>query len=613
MDLSILLEEALAERGNAVMVIAHPRDGQDAVIWSGNPPFARIMGWEPDRVAGLRLTELRPLIERPEDWTTLIAAVSSLSTLTLDLRLRVNGKEVYLGFNLTFKLNAATSNPADDDGYGILIGRDITETRERNIRETESQRLLASVFLRISAAVAIVDGDGAVLMANPACQKLIGYGAGELAGLHVQDLTAPEFADAARDARAGQFSGAGDYVMRLDVVRKGGGRIPVTLHSTLLRDARDRRLRVATLTPDAVSADTEPENKGRVRAISLAALQAAYGNQWPRMADRAMLLAEQVIQRHLGVTDVFRRSNDGCYLIWFDGTDETRNDAVLAAATREIRQRLLAEGDDGAPEHLNAVSIGAEAIPVGPLALPAINPAATDPDDWEAEGQPLERDPDALMRYLRAGATADVEAVTGRDGIERPILLVDFAPAVRGCLYDLAPSLSREPDLGTGFDLMRLDLAVEVLAEQQPETKVLAPISWAALWDPDCRRVLDQRLARLGPKARSRIMFAVAGVPQLLGKQRWSDALQSHTGEVGLLLTHRENNLTATQEMITSGWPLALLVVDRTEGPPVVIDDYRSLFAAARRREIPVLVRTSARNDIREWRNLGAAMFVVTD
>ncbi len=173
MDLSVLLEEALADRGNAVMLLAHPRDGENAVIQAGNGPFARILGWHPNHVAGQRLKELRPFVERPEDWTTLIAAVRSLAALTLDLRLRVKGREVWLGFSLTFKVSAASG-----DSYGIMIGRDITEARERNIRESESQRLLASVFLRIGAAVAIIDGEGVILMANPACQQLLRYGPG---------------------------------------------------------------------------------------------------------------------------------------------------------------------------------------------------------------------------------------------------------------------------------------------------------------------------------------------------------------------------------------------------------------------------------------------------
>jgi hypothetical protein len=78
------------------------------------------------------------------------------------------------------------------------------------------------------------------------------------------------------------------------------------------------------------------------------------------------------------------------------------------------------------------------------------------------------------------------------------------------------------------------------------------------------------------------------------------------------VLTHGKGELAALQEAITSEWPLSLLVVDRTEGPPVLIEEYRNLFAAARRREISVLVRTTAQNDIADWRKLGATLFSAT-
>lgn len=608
MDLSTLLEEALAERGNAVMLIARPRDGEDAVIRAGNVPFARILGWPANRVAGMRLRELRPFVERPEDWMMLIAAVRSLSALAVDLRLRVKGREVWLGFNLTFKL--------DGDGFGILIGRDITEERERSLRESESQRLLASVFLRIGAAVAIIDNDSAVLMANPACQQLLGYGPGEMNGKHVDGMIAPESAASVRTARTGQLGGAGDYVLRMAVLTKGGARVPVTLHSTLLRDARDRQLRVATLIPDAMPPSTSPakmvEDTGQVRVVSLDAIEAACGKEWPLIADRAMLLAEQILKRHLGSADVLRKRNDHTYLIWFDSNNEARNAAVVAAATEEIRQRMLEDADDVARDLVSAAPIGVAAISVGPLAQPAILRTGLD-SEFEDDEDPLtERNPEAWLQHLRTGAVADVEIVTGRDGVERPIVLVDFDPAVRSRLYRLAPSLVHEPVVGTGFDLMRLDLAVQVLAEQHAQTKVLAPIAWPALADPDCRPAFDRQLAQLGQSSRSRIILAVSDVPRMLGKQRWSDAvgaLRKQLGDVGLLLTHREGELEAIEHAITSEWPLSLLVVDRTEGPPVLIDEYRSLFAAARRREISVLVRTTARNDIRDWRKLGATMF----
>jgi hypothetical protein len=284
----------------------------------------------------------------------------------------------------------------------------------------------------------------------------------------------------------------------------------------------------------------------------------------------------------------------------------------MAAATREIRLRLLQAFDDVALDRVDTVSIGADAIPEEPPALHANSPERTDREFQDGERPAPERDPDALMEYLREGTVADVESVTGRDGVERPVVLVDFEPAVRRCLYHLAPSLLREPDLGAGFELMRLDLAVQALSGRDGETKILTPVSWPVVANPDCRSLLDRRLAQIGRESQARIMLAVSGVPGLVSKRQWSDAvgvLRRQLADVGLLLTHRAGELAAMQDAITSEWPLSLLVIDRTEGPPVLIDEYRALFAAARRREISVLVRTTARSDVVEWRKLGATMF----
>jgi PAS domain S-box-containing protein len=520
-NLSTLLEDALEERGNTIAVIAKPTDGEDAVIRVANSPFARIMGWPAGGKSGMRISELRPLVQRAEDWASLISALRTLSSLSLDLMLRVNGREAWLGFNLTFKPKVG-----EDPALGILIGRDITEIRERRLRETETQHLLAAVFLRVSAAMAIVGGDGAILMANPACQRLIGYPPAEIVGLNVEALTAPEFADAARTVRARQLLDAGDYVMRMDTVTKTGTRVPLTLHSVLLRDARDRRLRVVTLIPDAAPNDCPVSG---MRAGS--------------------------------------RDAEG------------------------LRTKVVSEE---------------------PLESPATRPVRT--PDWLDDEPPLsEADAKALLRRLRAGAGTDVRAVTGRDGVARPIVVIDFLPAVRGRLYDLAPSLPHETDLGTSFDLIRLDLAILELVAQNEEASILLPVSWPLLADADYRSLFDERLGRLKPNERAHLMVGVTGVPRSLGAKDWCHVmgrLRHQIGEAGLWLTHRDGDVEACRHAIISDWPLSLLVIDRTQGPPVDFEEYHSLIAAARRREISVLVRTTAEGDLRDWRNLGTTMFV---
>jgi PAS domain S-box-containing protein len=606
MNLAMLLEDALAERGNAVAVIAHAGDGQSAVIQAANAPFARIMGWPADHRSGMHLTDLRPLIERAEDWETLIGAIRTRSHLSLDLKLRVNNREVWLGFSLTFKTDAS------DGDNGILIGRDITEARARTLRETESQRLLASVFLHVGAAVAIVSSEGAILMANPACHHLLGYEASELAAVNVEALTPPEFAEAARTARARQLRNGGGYIIRLDTFAKSGARVPVTLHSAQLRDEHDRRLRVVTLIPDPVPRDSQnpstgtepPEKVGQVHAISLTALKIAYGSSWPALSERAMALAEQIIRGRLGPADVLRRRDEHGFLVWFEDADETANLALLAGITREIREHLLTDIGDGVPDDVGVVSIDTDARSGGSPALS---------EQGDRPNRLLGCDAKGLLRVLGIRAAADVRPVTGRDGIARPIVLVDFIPAVRSRLYDLVPSLPREPDRGAGFDMIRLDLAVRELDGQREGVSVLTPISWLALEDAECRLALDQHLARMRAASRLHLMLAVSGVPHLSSAGHWSDivgSLRRQLGGVGMLLTHRDGDLAPVRRAITSDWPLSLLVIDRTEGPPMIVDQYLSLIAAARRREIPVLVRTTSDGDIRDWREIGATMFV---
>jgi PAS domain S-box-containing protein len=499
MNLSMLLEDALTARGNTVAVIARPEAGETAAISIANAPFAHILGWPVDGAAGRRVADLRPLIEHSEHWDALIAALRALSPLTLDMKLRVAGREVWWGFNLTFQ-----TARGETEAHGILIGRDITETRERAIRASEMQRLLASVFLRTSAAVTIVGGDGAILMANPAAQQLLGFGSSAMAGVNVETLTAPEFAEASRLARSRQLSDGEPYVMRIEAIAQDGRRVAVTLHSALLRDARDRRLRVVTLVPFAATPD------------------------------------------HSG-TDIY--SDDPDYQ------------------------------DDG---------------------------------DEEAASRSTAK---ALLRRLRGHAAADVRSVSGRDGVVRPLLLLDFVPHVRTRLFELGPTLRDEPDLGTTFDLLRLDLATRELAAQKREASVIVPISWTALADEESRLAVDRRLAKLRPDSQSRIQFVVSGIPRFLSRERWTkvvSVLQHQLGEVGLLFAHRDADIETLQDAITSGWPLSLLVIDRADGQAVELGEYRGLIATARRREMSVMVRTTAEVDIPEWRKIGATMFVTT-
>jgi hypothetical protein len=208
---------------------------------------------------------------------------------------------------------------------------------------------------------------------------------------------------------------------------------------------------------------------------------------------------------------------------------------------------------------------------------------------------------------------ADVRRVTDRDGKIRPLVLVDFPAAARRRLADLASALPQEPERDADLDLSRLSLATRELANRQDQCAVLVPISWSTLTVANCRRSLDKCLAAIDAATCSRLMLAVSGAPPRPSGQRWSDVtgpLRRQIKEVGLTLTLGDADHAATQEVMVNDWPLSLLVIDGTEGTPMAPSEYFALIAAARRRNIQVLVRPAAEENISDWRELGATMFV---
>lgn len=621
MNLSRLIEEALEERGNAVMVIGRPADGEQARIQTANGPLGLIMGRPADSLVGLPLASLQDLAEDPAEWAALMSALRNLIPLKLDLKLRVGGRETWFGFGLTFKSGRETGEFSGEEGggYGIVIGRDITQSRRRALQENESQRLLASVFMRTSAAVAIVAASGNIMMANPAFQRLLGYDTTEIVGLNVDTLVSDAFAAAARAARARQLLDGVSYDMRIEALSKGASRIPGMLSSTLLRDAQLQRMRVITLIPDPVTNAGAPHRElpagsipselqhrsvGQLQAISLAALKAAAGDAWERIASRAMMLGEQIVKRRLGSADVFSRSDDHGFVIWFDSVDNAHNAAVLAGAAREIRLRFLTELGDEVAASVTAAMAREEAEPVGARdrsmrMVPS--PALLDRLTKERQRDALEAK--ALLVELRDAAVADVRPVLDRDRKVRSGVLVDFAPPKRLRIFDLATSIANAPEREADIDLLRLDLALRELVRRRGKGSVLVPISWPALTAFGRSRSIDERLARLDPDLRSQLKLAVFDVPALPNAKRWSEIigpLRRQIGEVGLMVTLAEGDVAAVQETIVADWPLSLLVIDATDLASIAPDGYFGLIGAARRRDIVVLVRAAATGDIRD-------------
>lgn len=95
---------------------------------------------------------------------------------------------------------------------------------------------------------------------------------------------------------------------------------------------------------------SEPPNEpdSRLHVISLAEIRQAFGDEWPRLAGKAAMIAESVIRSHLAPGDRFCRRGDEAFLLLFADGHETAPEERLDSILAGIRRQLLGAKADTA-------------------------------------------------------------------------------------------------------------------------------------------------------------------------------------------------------------------------------------------------------------------------
>src|SRR5262245_3802566 len=102
--------------------------------------------------------------------------------------------------------------------------RHILELEQRAVRwEQRYHRLLAE----LTDAVYLHDATGAVVSVNPAAERLSGFTREEVLRMNIRDLFSP---DLSRQAE----TGVREYSTTCEAVTRGGDRLPVFVHGTVL-------------------------------------------------------------------------------------------------------------------------------------------------------------------------------------------------------------------------------------------------------------------------------------------------------------------------------------------------------------------------------------------
>jgi PAS domain S-box-containing protein len=347
---ALLTYQALAGSDNIVLTLERDNSavGSDAIIVAANAAFRQASGFAEDEILGRPVGHLFPLDDHAD---SLMTAIRNAASLRSELACRrANGGTFMLGMHLM----RAPARTAGKDCF-VILGRDITVTLQARQLQDSIQQLLAKVFSCVNIAVAIVNSSGHIVMTNRHFNQLLGYKPNGLVGRDPVELVAPGSRASVRALIEQQRANGSDICYSAAVLRSDASELPVHVTSATAITADAKQFRIVTLQPEE-SARIRSESAGRIQLIGIGEVRTALGDRWPELAERAMATAEAVIKRRCGPQDSYSRSDDISFLVCFGALSEEEASFRAAMIGREIRNRLIGEGESPANAYVRSVA-----------------------------------------------------------------------------------------------------------------------------------------------------------------------------------------------------------------------------------------------------------------
>lgn len=348
-----VVSDALDRSGLLVMVV-ECRGAEKPVVLAMNDGVCRVTGYTRTDLIGRQIESLLAPGGDPNTASAIETAIRRRETFETEMPCRTSaGKPFWLGFRLT-------PIASEEITGSVLMGRDISASLRARELQNATQGLLAKVFQVVRAAVAIIDEHGRILMANPALERLLGYDANALVGSSSLDMVAPKAREGLGEARAKQLVDGLDYTIDARLLVKDGTEVPVRINSTLVRHNDLRRVRVLTVEALSEAAALRVRVAGRIKLVGIDAVKEALGAKWPAVAQRAMASAEHVLEQCCGPGDTFARTEDGAFVICFAHATEEEASFRAAVIAREIRSRLIGDGQTPEAAWVSAITASIE-------------------------------------------------------------------------------------------------------------------------------------------------------------------------------------------------------------------------------------------------------------
>lgn len=321
-----------------------------------------ISGYPANDVLGNRVRTFSSLIHPDDEESIRIAidaALEKRGNWAVDYRvISKQGKPTWV-----HEIGGGVFNPAGELEFleGFII--DIETRKKAEVYRETTQRLLASVFGVVTEPLAVADNAGKLIMANTAVTRRLGWSIFDLMGKPVTNMIAQ--ADRAHLTEVMSAGAALDQTLQvkcfllckekpdaageieLTTIRQpdGSSYHVVMLRAVMQPAAVDKEWGLELAVRDALKGDDggAPVVAGKLQLVGLEAVRESLGEKWPAMAERAMVLAERTIQKHLRPGDIFRRSADEGFLVLFSHLSPTEAQFKANAIATEILEKLTGE------------------------------------------------------------------------------------------------------------------------------------------------------------------------------------------------------------------------------------------------------------------------------
>jgi PAS domain S-box-containing protein len=504
-----------------IVLVLQPGGTAGLVMLGGNDAFCRTTGIALADLPGRRFASLAC----PETAPNVLARIEHAAATAVALQAemlcrRQDGGQFWLGLHVM-----PSVDPHSLDRRCVLLGRDITLRHQARQQNQAVQVLLAKALISVDVAVAILTVAGQVIKTNPRLDRLLGLPGHAMDGTMFIERVLPADRPVLEAVWRGQANDGLEARHRVRLLRADGGTSITTITSAAPDHADAPRFRILTV----IEEPSLPELfqvAGKIRLIGLDEVKAALGARWPAVRERALAAAEHVLGRRLGPKDSFSRTKDDGFLICFADLAEEAASFTAAMIGREIRSRLIGQGEE--PEAATVTAIAAN------LKLPPGTRAADQvPHDiLDARLAVRRSEIEALARQTLASAmgtaACSLAPVFGRDGRQVVAQYARLPAVLLRRVTSASAALPPAERAGFDIDALTLRLAGQQALEltlQGSTGQLFVDIGFEVFQSRISTDAFLEVCRKLDPVVRQGLVMVLNHLPQGLTSSRMIDCI----------------------------------------------------------------------------------------